>query len=404
MGNFSVDPQQNANTSRQKDYVGVRIEQGVPVLDRDLNLLGDVIAASVREVVDRYLGSGTAPNDNGFAILANGSSNNFTLTAGSYLVGGLHVTNTANRLYTSQPNVAVLTTPPVGVTRPDVVYLDVWLTEVDELEDTSLANDVDVRMRTSVRVRPAWAVRVAENTTQLPAAAPGHAHALLARLQRITDRIQPSMVQDQRTRSLNLADSLRRLNVLENALKPTLVTGEQFSAPNSYVGRVVYLNGHALNVGNVQVTLSSTDGTQKQATLASPALFNQLAILIPDGITGTCRVTVTTDLGSVTTTDTLYVYGPPSFKVAPGQFSPSSTYSTGIQVTLYGNHFDGPNPKVFFGGVQAATPTVVGTGAASQLKVLVPNLAPGNYYLSVKTDVSATSAVSTEFFSMKVVG
>ena len=60
MGNFSRDPFDELRRSREQGYVGLHVEQGVPLLDRDLNLLADLVSSTVREILARHLGSGIA--------------------------------------------------------------------------------------------------------------------------------------------------------------------------------------------------------------------------------------------------------------------------------------------------------------------------------------------------------
>ena len=60
MADFSQSPLDLLLTNQQKGYVGIHIEQGVPILDRDLNLLHDLVAATVRAVITRYIGNVTS--------------------------------------------------------------------------------------------------------------------------------------------------------------------------------------------------------------------------------------------------------------------------------------------------------------------------------------------------------
>ena len=64
----------------------------------------------------------------------------------------------ADTTYKSQAGVPALTTPTAGQPDPriDVVYLDVFLTEVDGVVDPELVNSLDIGMETSVRLKPAW--------------------------------------------------------------------------------------------------------------------------------------------------------------------------------------------------------------------------------------------------------
>ena len=121
-----------------KGYVGLHIEQGVPILDRDLNLLQDLITAATRSIVTRYIGNGVATGSQGFAIGAVAAANNFGILAGvpppgTCLVGGVEVNIAADLNYADQPGIPALTTPTAAQPDPreDTVYLDVSLETVD---------------------------------------------------------------------------------------------------------------------------------------------------------------------------------------------------------------------------------------------------------------------------------
>ena len=70
MSDYSRSPLDLLVANQQKGYVGLHIEQGVPLLDRDLNLLHDLITATVRAVITRYIGNGIPAGADGFAIQA----------------------------------------------------------------------------------------------------------------------------------------------------------------------------------------------------------------------------------------------------------------------------------------------------------------------------------------------
>jgi hypothetical protein len=222
MGNFSKDPFDELRRSREQGYVGLHVEQGVPLLDRDLNLLADLISGTVREILARHLGSGVAERDDAFAIEGVPADNDLRINApqggGACLVGGIQVTIDAPLTYAAQSDVRPLTTPERD--RSDVVYLDVWVEEVDASADAALANDADIAMQTSVRLRPAWRVRVAENAHEAPAADVGHATCLLARLERPQGEsvIRDEMIVDLRRTGLHLADLARRVDRIEETL------------------------------------------------------------------------------------------------------------------------------------------------------------------------------------------
>jgi len=199
--------------NQQKGYVGIHIEQGVPVLDRDLNLLHDLVAATVRGVITRYIGDGAAAGADGFAVQAlpaGQNSQNFRIAAadggpGTCMVGGIEVTLPAPITYTGQVGLPPLTTPSAAQPDPrtDTVYLDVFLIEVDGTVDTDLTNNLDVGVQTSVRLKPGFVVRVAEGAP-VPAPPAGHVYYPLARLARRQnqDAILTAMITDLRQRRL----------------------------------------------------------------------------------------------------------------------------------------------------------------------------------------------------------
>ena len=226
---YSKPPLDALLEAQAAGYVGVHVEQGVPVLDRDLNLLGDLLLANFRTVVGRYLGDGVAAGSEAFAVRAVTEPNDFEIHAGAVppgrcLVGGIEVGIDTSLRYRQQAGddpddgPAELTTPDDDEPDPreDTVYLDVWLAEERGLADDSLLNRDDVGMRTSTRTQPAWRVRVVEGD-EPPEPEPGHVHYPLARLRRPRgeDRIADDHVTDLRNTHLNLAQVQERVRVLE---------------------------------------------------------------------------------------------------------------------------------------------------------------------------------------------
>jgi hypothetical protein len=214
MGNFSKSPGTVLAANQTKGYVGIHIEQGVPVLDRDLNLMHDFLAAAVRSLLAKYIGDGVIGS--GFLIQTlSPAANNFKINAGTALVGGIEATFPAAINYSDQAGL-----PPLngsGLTaRQDVVFLDVSLSEVDGSVDPDLTNSDDVGVQTSVRDKLNRVVRVAENTTAVPAPAAGHFHLALARISRPVNNttITPSMLVDLRKQILPLLDLTQLVRVL----------------------------------------------------------------------------------------------------------------------------------------------------------------------------------------------
>jgi hypothetical protein len=166
-GNFSNNKQ---DTFKPEDgFLGVRLQQGVPLLDRDWNELEDI--RRYQEVMLRrhYLGDGSP--DDGFRISAlDPPTNDFMISKGRMLVNGFEAVNEPAGsdfiLYSSQagapPLKKVTAIPPLKATREDIVYLDLWIEEVTGADLPRLNNPDDVAMETCIRHRLRWAVRVDE--------------------------------------------------------------------------------------------------------------------------------------------------------------------------------------------------------------------------------------------------
>jgi hypothetical protein len=201
MGNFSrntFDP--------LKNYVGVRLQQGVPVLDADWNELNDVARQELYDTFSVTFTDGIQPGGFDFEVRRREEPNDFSVLAGAALIQGRQIRVRKNLRYSTQPwtdpkraardGVAVippLTTPPGppegAPPRIDIVYLDVWDREVGTDEDASLINPV-IGVETCVRLKREAAVRVAEGTTTLPTAPAGHAFLPLALLRRPRNQAQ----------------------------------------------------------------------------------------------------------------------------------------------------------------------------------------------------------------------
>lgn len=221
MGNFSRD-----TFDRIKHYVGVRLQQGVPLVDADWNELEDIKKYELQAFLKWFVGSGVPQGNDGFRIApAAGADNDFVVRggdgtaagAGYCLVEGWDVINESNLRYTDQPlfdNAALaaawgvdvlppLTTP--GGDRTDAVFLDVWEREVDSGEDGTLVNPL-IGLETCVRVRREWVVRVAENASSPPAAPARHQFYHLATLRRPDGAaaILASQIEDRRLTGLTI--------------------------------------------------------------------------------------------------------------------------------------------------------------------------------------------------------
>jgi hypothetical protein len=312
MGDFSQDPQAALKNCGDQGYVGIHIEQGVPILDRDLNLLHDLAAHAVRNIAARYIGDGGGSAATGFlitALPAGQNANDFSIGAdpgatfpAHCLVGGIEVQLKQALKYSKQAEHPALTKPAAD--RTDLVYLDVWITEADGFTDEDLRNERDVGLQTSVRLKAHWAVRVAEGTTTLPPL-DGHNRYPLATLARTAgkDAIEQPMITDLRRTRLNVADLERRLTALEVALLLPAFTGDEFTPRSGPVGLEVTISGLNLDTPGTTVAFGTKNAKITEQTVRElKALIPDLGVPIPAGGSVQIHITVTTSHGSITST------------------------------------------------------------------------------------------------------
>lgn len=399
MSDFSRLPEDVLADNVRKGYVGIHVQQGVPVLDRDINLLQDLISATVRSIVSRFIGNGIPTGRQGFTVQAIPAANNFRILAGVpapgiCLVDGIEARIPADLNYTDQPGVPALTTPTAAQPDPrqDTVYLDVSLTTVDGTTDADLLNAADIGIQTSVRLIPTWTVRVAENASAPPAPLAEHGHFALARLTRSRNAadITAASVVDLRQTRLTLGDVERRMSTVERLLvMPTFdPPGTQFSPKVGNAAQSVTLRGRNLNLVPVQVLFGAAAAT---VTSVTPT---QVVAQVPAAATGAVKVTVITTGGSVVSDDTFTVLGggpPPVFAAPPNQFSPKAG-PAGTNITLFGREFNVVPVSVLFGATVA---NLVST-SPSQIVVQVPVGVAGAVKITVLT--GGGSAVSLDDF------
>ena len=220
MSSFSRD-----TFDKLKHYVGVRLKQGVPLVDADWNEQEDIRKYELQAFLKWFVGNGVPKGNDGFCIEAIPAENDFWIKggdgtpegAGRCLVEGWDAINESNLKYTAQPlfnnpalaakwgvdPVQPLTTPTTS--RNYTVYLDVWEREVDAQENDNLVNPA-IGIETCVRLKREWVVRVAKGTTS-PEPPRDHVFYPLARLRRKGGEamIGPEDITDLRTTSLNMA-------------------------------------------------------------------------------------------------------------------------------------------------------------------------------------------------------
>lgn len=397
MSDYSKSPLDVLVANQLKGYVGLHIEQGVPVLDRDLNLLHDLITATVRSVFTRYIGNGLPAGADGFAIQAVAAAQDFLIAAGATppgtcLVGGIEVTIPSNINYSAQPGVPPLTTPTAAQPDPraDIVYLDVSFTEVDSTTDSDLNNSTDVGMETSVRLKPVWVVRVSEGVP-VPAAPVGHVFYPLAQLQRPrgSTTITAAMITDLRQRRLTASDMEQRLSLLEKVLLIPVFAASpnQFNPKFGAPGASVTLFGNNFNI----IPLSVKFGTVA-ATIVGTPTSSQIVVTVPATAAQPVKITVQTSGGTVVSDDSFTVLAPPApaFAASPNQFNPKFG-AAGSSITLFGTNFNVAPVSVRFG----ATAAVVGTITATQITVTTPAMAAGATTITVQTGGGSVTSVDS---------
>lgn len=89
MGNFSRDPIARLADSVAKHYVGVRLQQGVPIVDADWNVLEDLRRLEFEDLGKWMIGNGVPAGNDGFRIMpiAGGGVNTVVLVSKSTGIG-----------------------------------------------------------------------------------------------------------------------------------------------------------------------------------------------------------------------------------------------------------------------------------------------------------------------------
>lgn len=198
-----------------KHYIGIRLQQGVPVLDRDWNELEDIRRWFERSLGREYLGAGV-PGPSGFEVTAPSfpSEHDVLIGAGHCLVDGYDLWNEKALLFSEQGGRAPL---PATATAGDTLtlYLTAQVTRVDATDDPALANNQDIHLETCVRDRLDWSVGV----VRAPAAPPAGAYVLADIVRPSgTKQISTGMIHDRRRTGLRLSAAVDRLTAAEDRL------------------------------------------------------------------------------------------------------------------------------------------------------------------------------------------
>lgn len=228
MGNFSRNPKERLNDTIAKKYVGVRLQQGVPILDADWNLMEDLLRHQLETIGTHFIGSGVPTGSDGFRIMEDEGDDNFSIKQGVILVNGRVVANDNNTTFRAQEgfNDALSETFKTPTQDTDyIVYLDTWEEEAGELDDNELVDD-RIEIETCVRLKRTWLVRVAITPADLNILKnppEGHAFYQLARISRKANNkeVTGDMIEDIRDTQLSV---IRRIDVRDHDDKVTVHT------------------------------------------------------------------------------------------------------------------------------------------------------------------------------------
>src|SRR6266404_1189872 len=149
-----------------KQYVSLRLQQGVPFVDADFNELDDIRRTELELMLARAIGNGVPAGSDGFKILEATTTNNFVIEAGLLFLEGWWVSNQGRIDYLNQPHrTSRGLAPPlrvlanIAVAGRELAYLDTWELVVNGQEDTNLINP-RIGIETCNRVERGWVVRL----------------------------------------------------------------------------------------------------------------------------------------------------------------------------------------------------------------------------------------------------
>lgn len=397
MGNFSKSPLDVLKDNIDKGYVGLHVEQGVPVLDRDLNLLGDLVMARLRSVVGHYIGDGVPDAAATFNIApaSPAAADDFSISAGGagvFLSGGMEVSISAAIRYKAQPGAAALTT---AGPRIDTIYLDTFTDEVGDDPVIKLDNPDDVGMRTSVRRKPNWVVRVAEgvdvtaNPGALPAAPFGHTYTPLALLTRPAGNapITTPLLKDLRRKNMSFALLEQRIQTLEKLMAPFVTTFTPQTVRPAQTNPIT-ITGRNFQIGTPRVFLGDVEGIVDIAASTDTSLVVRPPL---NTRPGTWPLKVRNDVGEVTAplSITVLPLSSPSFAAPSTQITPKQQ-RLGNVITISGNNLSLVNKITFNAAVPVvAQPSDIVSQNNAQIQVKVPlavtpSLTPINVTLAIE--------------------
>ena len=404
------------NFDPTRRYVGVRLQQGVPIVDRDWNEMEDIRKFELRAFLKCFIGDGVpsrvgvSGGNDAFKIDSPGGStdaNDFIIHAGggttppagvsdgfdiglffegTFLAGGMaavirtDMTFTSQPLHTNQAGASALAAAwgvpviqalslPTDANKVAAVYLDVWDRLVTPTEDPGNLILPGLGTESCARTRREWAVRV--RTLQIsgssfvptapmpgdPDYLSGHGYSMLASIVSQTagsTMVNPGDITDRRQTRLNLVELVQRVSTLESLLVIPAFdpSPNQFSPPSGALNSFVTLHGRNFTLGTPQVVFGSNPGVPA-ATIAPIFTGTNLEIKAQVPQGVSGNVTITvTTAGGTVTSQDTFVVIPPPVL---SQFSPTSMFANSpVQVTINGNNLAEGNISVGFNALDAS--------------------------------------------------
>jgi hypothetical protein len=406
-----------------KTRCNVRLQQGVPIIDADLNELDDVRKFELRAYLKWFVGDGIPDGSDGYRIdaIAAPTADDFIIRAGNTpaapgtanydiglrntgraIVDGLDVIIPQDVNYKAQKLFGVAGpdgSPPIQpipvIAGNVLIYLDVWERLVKAAEDpTQILAGVGVE--SCARMVRQWCVRTRQGTT-VPGPADGdfiagHSTYPLALLNRklsapaVPANIQQTDLTDLRHKRLTTSSLENRLQVLEKLILIPAFAATNPLVPNkALAGATIDLFGKNFNVGTPVVSIGGL-----AAALSGPFTATDVKVVVPALAVGTYPVTITTDGGGPITCATLFnvVSLAPAFNVATPLVPTTAAGVSGATIVLNGTNFDGTGLQVSFG----ATLATVITSSATQISVKLPNIPAGSYTVTVTTTAGTANS------------
>jgi hypothetical protein len=402
----------------------VRLQQGVPIVDADVNELDDIRKFEVRAYLKWYVGDGIPAGSDGFRIdaqttpapddfiiragiaAAAAGISNLTIgleNTGRCIVDGLDVIIAADVAYKAQTLFAAPGPPGLPQIRPIpviagtvAVVLDVWERLITAQEDPSLVLS-GLGTESCARMRREWCVRTRVGTT-VPGPTDadhlaGHSYYLLATIARkltspnVAAPIAQTDITDTRHKGLSTSALELRLSKLEQLLLlPSFVAGSGQVVPAAgTVGQVVVLHGRNFDIGTPTVTFGNVS-----AALSGTPTSTAVSVAVPNVAAGDYNVSITTDGGGPVTAAAPFVVLASAPTLASVNPIVPMAGNPNQPIVITGTNFNQPGLTVTFG----ATAGNIANSSATQITVAVPNIAAGPYTLTVTTNAGSVSSAS----------